>query len=163
MIAPAAVLPTIARLGFDDGWLILGPHFLNFGLPSLLVDHRIAGDAGLGLETFGAHSPRDPWPWAPVQVCRADGHVSIWSRRSPVLIASRWFAEEPAALDGYDQVIAMVGDTHAVQLSWSALWTCRIGLAHLNTPHGRPCGRPRILRGGVTTLASIQGPKHQRR
>jgi len=31
-------LPQIARLGFDHGWRILGPTFLNLGAPVLLVD-----------------------------------------------------------------------------------------------------------------------------
>ena len=156
-----AMFPEVARLGFDAGWLILGPHFLKFGLPTVLVDHRIAGDASLGLEIFGAHRPGTPWAPALVQVCRVRRHVSLLSTPSLVLIASRSFAQDPAALDGYSQVLAMVGDTHAIQLSWSALWAGRIGLAQLSTPYGRSGVGPRISEVAGTTPASIQGPRQQ--
>lgn len=130
-------LPTVARVGFDDGWLILGPHFLNFRLPSLLVDYRLAGEAGRGLETFGAHRPTDPWTLAAVHIRSAYGHLGIVGNQPAVLIASRWLGEGLRVMHGYDKMIVMVGDTHAVQLSWSALWTCRIGLANVTTSAGQ--------------------------
>lgn len=131
MTAGTLTLPTIARFGFDDGWLILGPHFLKFGLPGLLIDYRLADEVCEGLETFGARHPENPWTPAAVDIRCTNGYVGIWTKHPTALVASRWLGKDLDRLKGYDRLLVMVGDTHAVQLSWSALWTCRIGVCKL--------------------------------
>lgn len=128
-------MPQLARLGFDDGWLVLGPHFLNLGLP-VLIDHRLIDSAEtLGLEPFGTRDPRQPLRPARVRVGIAGGGVWLWSsqRSRRALLAAHWFEPIPGALLAQQSlgVVFMTGDTYAVQLSWSALWTCRIGIAAL--------------------------------
>ena len=57
----ADVLPPVKHLGFDHGWLMLGPTFINFQLPVLLVDSVLVGDPiALGLEQFGSRIPAPP-------------------------------------------------------------------------------------------------------
>ncbi len=60
-VAALPGLPRIARLGFDDGWLILNPTFLNFGVPGVLIDYQLVGRTDLGLEPFGTRNPTRPW------------------------------------------------------------------------------------------------------
>jgi hypothetical protein len=140
-------LPRVDRAGFDDGWLILGPHFLNFGVPSLLVDYRLADEAGCGLEIFGVHRPEEAWIPAAVHITSTAANGGIWGNQSIVLIASRRFGRGLEVLDGYDELIVMVGDTYAVQLTWSAL---------LGLPHPFVASIPRAL------LASGHRSSHTR-
>jgi len=127
--APWTVLPPIARLGFDDGWLLLRPTFLNFGLPGLLIDYRLVGPADLGLELFGTREPTRPWASATVHLRRCGGNLTLWSDDPPRLVTARWLEDGARVLDGCDQVILLVGDTRAVQLSWNSLWSCVVGIA----------------------------------
>ncbi len=132
---PFMPMPQVARLGFHDGWLLLNPCFLNLGLPVLLIDHRILEGADrLGLEPFGSRNPRQPLPAANVRAEINGGGISLWStwNSQPVLLAAHWFHSSPAALpesQRLGRLILITGDSYAVQLSWSALWTCRIGIA----------------------------------
>jgi hypothetical protein len=123
----------VARLGFDDGWLMLSRRFLNFGLPVLLVDYRLLEPVQwLGLEHFGLRDPRRRLRTIKVQAEVAGGGVILWStpatKRS--LLAAHWFEQVPAPLHdrALDSMILITGDTYRVQLSWSALWTCSIGV-----------------------------------
>lgn len=127
--------PTVARLGFDDGWLVLGPHFLKLGLPVLLVDHRLVGPVdGLGLESFGSRDPRRPLESAKIRAVLNGGGVSLWaaSAAHQSLLAAHWFEPSPAAVlesQPVQRLILIVGDTYDVELTWSALWTCFVGIA----------------------------------
>lgn len=144
-VAPAAAItrmPQVARLGFDNGWLSLSPHFLNLGLPVLLVDYRLVEDVEmLKLESFGSRDPRQPLHTAGVQAEVSGGGVSLWSTygQQPTLMAAYWREPIPTALlhsQRLEHLILMIGDTYAVQLSWSALWTdCYIGIARVARSH----------------------------
>lgn len=137
-VAALGPLPRIARLGFDDGWLILGPTFFNFGVPSILIDYQLVGPTDLGLEPFGTRDPAAPW--APATACwrRSSGTLGLWTDDPATLVIERWFDFGTHAIDGYDQMILLVGDTRAVELSWSALWTCSIGTVRACTTAGTP-------------------------
>jgi hypothetical protein len=129
--SPRMPLPGVARLGFDDGWLLLGPTFLNLQRPVLLVDHALLGSMnGLGLEPFGSRNPRLSLPECEVDVLRCGSGVSLWTERSSCL-ASHWFGAAPSAsvLTRVPHMILLVGKTYEVEASWSALWACLIGLA----------------------------------
>jgi hypothetical protein len=128
---PRMPLPGVARLGFDDGWLLLGPTFLNLQRPVLLVDQAlIASTAGLGLESFGSRNPRARLPVCGIGVLRCGSGVSLWTERSSCL-AYHWFDAAPPATahPKVRQVVLLVGNTYEIEASWSALWTCLIGLA----------------------------------
>lgn len=128
-------LPPIARLGFDDGWLLLGPTFLNFKLPAIVVDHRLVGPTGFGLETFADRTPGDPWSRSTIDVLRCGGQIAL---RSPQIgsFASHWFDRSAYVLNGFKKLILIIGDTHALELSWSELWECSIGIAELIVGEG---------------------------
>jgi hypothetical protein len=134
-------IPEVARLGFDHGWLCLPPpRFLNLGRPVLLVDFRLIGGdpPSLGLEPFGS---RDPDTELPLTLIETDLHpgrlIALWSadgRGQRQLLA---YNRAATALSAWTEVarcgelaVLIVGDTHAVQLGWAALWDCHIGLTH---------------------------------
>ena len=122
-----ARLPRIARLGFDDGWLVLAPTFLNLGVPILLVDYQIVGPTDLGLEPFSSHRPATPWARAKAHLDQHGGSLALWTDDPPRLVTERWLDLGTCRIDEYQHMILLVGDTQAVQLSWSALWSCSIG------------------------------------
>lgn len=135
---PAARL---GRLGFDRGWLRLDPSFLNLGLPSVLVDHRLIGPVrDLGFERFGDHNPARSFPSVSV-VAEVWGQYAITLfterrgglGRGPVL-AQTWFDNQHTAswstsLRNDQELLIMVGDTFAIELGWAALWDANIGCA----------------------------------
>ena len=127
-------LPQVARLGFDGGWLVLGPHFLNLGRPVLLVDRvHIGPCATFGLEPFGSRDPHSPLPASLIEVDLVGSEVSLWTAKCSdrCLLVARWFDDgESCDLVGDSPGVALlVGDSYAVEASWSALWTCMIGEA----------------------------------
>jgi hypothetical protein len=135
-------LPPVRRLGFDCGWLLLGPTFLNLGRPVLLIDTALLGDAAsYGLEPFGTRNPRKPLPGARLLV-EVSGHlVGIWATSAPDrdLITIGTF-DQPAdlsALSFTERVVLMVGDTWAAQQTWSTLWQFAIGTAPVRDRQGR--------------------------
>lgn len=126
-----AMLPPLARLGFDYGWLMLRPTFLNLRRPVLLVDKQLLGSTlGRGLEPFGSRDPRKRLPDCRVEVGIVGHTVNLWSESSSCL-ASHWFdwvnPQDDFATSG--EMVLLVGSTYAVESSWSALWTCKIGRA----------------------------------
>lgn len=134
-----AELPPVARLGFDDGWLVLGPTFLNLQTPVLLVDQvHIGPHTGFGLEPFGSRDPRSSFPACLIRLVVAGNGVSLWTTLGEHLglLATHWF-EAPVVSTifmGSPSVVLLVGDTYAVQTSWSAMWTCLIGEARVEGP-----------------------------
>lgn len=132
-------LPQIARLGFDHGWLVLGPTFLNLGVPVLLVDQTLAGPGDrLGLEPFGTRDPRTPLPTANARVEIVGPHLGLWDTRPriPELISISTTAsiDDFAALYWAARLVLMVGDTGAAERAWSELWQFTIGLAPIGPP-----------------------------
>lgn len=126
-------LPPLARLGFDDGWLMLRPTFLNLRRPVLLVDKLLLGSiVGLGLEPFGSRDPRARLPDCRVEVAVVGNSVSLWSE-SRSCMASHWFDRVDPRVDfaRFAEMVLLVGSTYAIESSWSALWTCSIGQAQV--------------------------------
>ena len=127
-------LPSIARLGFDHGWLILSPTFLNLGAPTLLLDAALVGDGlSLGLETFGTRDPRQPLPITQLRIDVTGRFVGVWDTRpaDPELITIGTIAS-PSTLELLLQarsLVLFVGDTGAAERSWSELWHCAVGVA----------------------------------
>lgn len=129
---PRKILQPVARLGFDDGWLLLGPTFLNLQCPLLLVDQALIGTtAGFGLELFGHRDPRSALPVCGINVLSSGSGVSLWTEPSTCL-ASHWFDSPVATADAnVPQLVLLIGNTYEVEMSWSALWACVIGLARV--------------------------------
>lgn len=161
---PRTALPPVARLGFDAGWLLLTPTFLNLQRPVLLVDQiHIGPTTGLGLEPFGSRDPRSPLGACGIEVVVAGSGVSLWS--APVeprgLLATHWFdtCNYGDACWGSSEVVLLVGDTYAVDTSWSALWSCLIGKAGIERSSSRSSCTP--ADGGSTESACSTGkPGH---
>lgn len=162
--APLTALPTVARLGFDDGWLLLNPTFLNLQKPVLLVDQIHTGPhAGLGLEPFGSRDPRSSLPACRIRLVVAGSGVSLWTTlgEHAGLLATHWFEahDAPTTCCGSTELILFVGDTYAVEMSWSALWTCSIGKARIDRAYGGAVSAApptNITRTGLTgSLRSI--------
>ncbi len=60
---------------------------------------------------------------------RNGGSLALWTDDPPTLVVERWLDLGARIIDGgHRQMILLVGDTRAVQLSWSALWGCSIGM-----------------------------------
>lgn len=130
-VPPVAAL---ARIGFGSGWLILAPTFLNFGLPAVLVDYRLIQDADLQLEPFASHDPLAPWWEANARLRYSDGKLGLWRLGPERLIAAELQvggAAGIAELSSHNRMVLLIGDTYDVQLSWSALWGCRIGACNM--------------------------------
>lgn len=135
-----ARLPPLARLGFDYGWLFLSPRFLKLGQPCLLVDRQLVGDLhGLGLEPFGRRDPQQPFTTTKIVVRVRGRQLSLWAapRSTPSLLAVADVDTESPDTTYLARAVCfmlLVGDTYTVQLSWSALWTCDVGLAMVDQP-----------------------------
>ena len=126
-------LPQVAHVGFDHGWLLLGPTFLNFGMPMLLVDRVFLDPTPYGLELFGTRDPRAPLPRTPLVIERSGRFVGLRDERTPYadpiaigafsdLWSLDWLADS-------DRTLLGVGDTQGLELSWAALWEFAIGIA----------------------------------
>lgn len=130
----------VARLGFDHGWLFLSPRFLNLGRPVLLVDFRLIGadPASLGLEPFGSRDPDTELPLTRIETdLHPDRLIALWSADGPGQRQLLAYNRAATAIPGWTGVarcgelaVLIVGDTHAVQLGWAALWDCHIGITH---------------------------------
>lgn len=126
-------LPPVARLGFDGGWLLLGPTFLNLRRPVLLVDALLLGSTvGLGLELFGSRDPRARLPNCRVEVGVMGNSVTLWSEPRSCL-ATHWFdwVDPENDFARFTELVLLVGSTYAIESSWSALWTCSVGHARV--------------------------------
>lgn len=129
-----ADIPAVARVGFDHGWYLTGPTFLNLGVPLLLVDQLFVGDpAGYRLERLGGRNPHEPLPMGTLTVQRSGRYVALHTRHhiEPLTIGA--FADPMVLdhLDRTDRVAMAVGDTWAVEQSWCAVFRCAIGIAPL--------------------------------
>lgn len=123
--------PTVKRLGMEDGWWFFCPHFLNLGVPLVFVDTCLVPEAGhRGLEVLGEREPDTPLLPAGLRIrSLGDGLSFYGTGRQPPLLASHWFRtlNLPQSLHSYPVIGVIVGDSYALQLTWSALWRCRIG------------------------------------
>lgn len=135
-------LPQVAHVGFDHGWLLLGPSFLNLGMPMLLVDRVFLGNvAAFGLERFGTRDPRTPLPKSHLVVERSGRFIGIRGDRSTdrTLIAIGSFTDLGSLdeLSTYGHLVLAAGDTWAAEHSWSALWQFDLGTASIQQrgPH----------------------------
>jgi hypothetical protein len=143
-------MPALARLGCDDGWLSLSPYFLNFRTPVLLVDQQIVGwPQRLGLEPFGDRDPSRSLPTSTIRTSISGGGVALYarSRTGQALLAAHWFDDHEAPIHRWPStrtIVLIVGDSRAVQLSWSAIWTCWIGRARQL--------RPSVMNGNLPEL-----------
>lgn len=129
-------LPAITRLGFDHGWLLLGPTFLKLGMPVLLVDTALVGDCtSFGLEPFGERDPRKPLPISQLRVEVSGRYVGISDTRpADVELITIGTFEDPTRLKALlvaEQLALLIGDTRAAQQSWSALWQFWIGVGSI--------------------------------
>lgn len=127
--------PTVKRLGLDDGWWFFCTHFLNLGLPLVFIDSCLLPRAeDLGLEALGTRKPETPLPLVDLRITLLGNGVTLYNAdASPPVVAAHWFRslELPSARPA-SSVGIIVGDSYALQLSWSALWRCRIGAAAHN-------------------------------
>lgn len=123
--------PTIKRLGLDDGWWFFGPHFLNLGLPLVFIDACLFPAAEeLGLEHFGRRRPDSPLPSIDLGIGLLGDAVGLHvADQRQGFFAAHWFRQ--LRLPSPTQTTSMaivVGDSYALQLTWSALWTSHIGV-----------------------------------
>lgn len=158
-------LPTVARLGFDYGWLRLDPTFLNFGRAGLLIDYRLFhGDPyALGFENFGS---REPKVGLPITTIRADLRsrygieLQVPDRGREVgCLAARSFDQEHGPnwmrrAHGDRSLLVLVGDTYQIQLGWPALWHCAIGVAFACCPTQSSSSHYRTIVGRPSRLES---------
>lgn len=125
--------PTVKRLGLEDGWALFCPHFLNLGVPVLFVDACLIPEAEhLGFEPFGTRKPDAPLPMVDLHMTLLGNGVTLHNaHRHRDLMTSHWFRAItlPQALQSASHVGILVGESYALDLTWSALWTCCIGAA----------------------------------
>lgn len=130
--------PTVKRLGLEEGWWFFCPHFLNLGLPLLFVDAcLLPGAEDLGFESFGTRRPEIPLPSVDLRVELLGDGVSLYSSgRQSHFVAGHWFRKlRLLPLPAHDSSVGiLVGDSYALQLTWSTLWRCRIGATVMFRP-----------------------------
>ena len=126
-------LPQVAHVGFDHGWLLLGPTFLNLGMPMLLVDRVFLDPTPYGLELFGTRNPRTPLPQTPLLVERSGRFLGLRDRRTscadPIAIGAFTNPGCLGLLATTSSLVLAVGDSWAAEQSWSTLWRFEIGVA----------------------------------
>jgi hypothetical protein len=130
------VLPDVARLGFDDGWLLLPPTFLNLRMPVLVVDHAYIGNPTyFGLGPFGSCDPATPLPWTSLLISSYGDVIILHSRSTPV-IATACLQGSMRMLAAHPYAILVVGSTYELQSTWAALWKMSIGRAKIASCEG---------------------------
>lgn len=131
---PPSPLPKVARLGFDDGWLLLPPTFLNLRVPVMVVDHAYIGDPRrFGLQPFGACDPNAPLPMADLVVSSRSGVIIIQRKATTEIVASvRLHVDRAMSLfSSYPAGLIIIGSTYELESTWAALWTMSIGRVKL--------------------------------
>lgn len=125
--------PMIKRLGFEDGWWLLSPHFLKLGLPVVLVDECFLPEHALRhLEFFGTQKPEVPLPHSGMRVeWRGYGIQLYDTQRDSRALASNWYRTStlPIPPATASVLLLLVGNSYALHESWSALWSSRVGVA----------------------------------
>lgn len=127
-------LPCVARLGFDDGWLLLPPTFLNLRAPVVVLDHAYIGDSSnYGLQPFGACDPKAPLPRTYLMISSYGDLITIRSRSTAEILATTWRQDQAVPmLATYSVAVMIIGSTYELQLTWAALWTMAIGRAEIS-------------------------------
>jgi hypothetical protein len=132
------VLPDVARLGFDYGWLLLPPTFLNLHLPVLIVDHAYVGDPGrFGLEQFGACDPRASLPRGDLAIRSFGDLIIVRSKSTSDVIATTCLPGSTPVLAAYLSAVLITGSTYELQSTWAALWAMSIGRADITNSEER--------------------------
>jgi len=134
--------PVVKRLGFEDGWWLLSPHFLKLGMPLVLVDECLLPEsASKHLEVFGARRPQTPFATSGVRA-EWHGHGVLLRdvQRDGRMLAWHWFRAPtlPIPPTAARLLLLVVGDSSALQASWSALWTSRVGVAAISRGEATP-------------------------
>lgn len=131
-------LPRVARLGFDDGWLLLPPTFLNLRAPVVVLDHAYIGDPyNYGLQPFGSCDPKAPLPRARLVINSYGDVITIRSRSTAEILATTWRQDRAVPmLATYSVAVLIIGSTYELQSTWAALWTMAIGRAEISKPRG---------------------------
>lgn len=132
-------LPAVARLGFNDGWLLLPPTFLNLRVPVVVVDHAYIGDpTAFGLEPFGACDPRSPLPQTDLVINPYGALIIIRSTSTATILASACLPDRRVLpmLASYGAAALIVGSTYELESTWAALWTMFVGTAKINNLQG---------------------------
>lgn len=125
-------LPRLARLGFDDGWLLLSPTFLNFRVPVVVVDHAHIGDPdSFGLKPFGACDPSEPLPRTSLVISWYGNLIAIRPRSTRHILASTCLHDccLSSMIATHREAALFIGSTYELQSTWAALWTMCIGTA----------------------------------
>lgn len=125
-------LPRIARLGFDDGWLLLASTFLNLHVPVVVVDHAHIGDPhSFGLKPFGACDPRAPLPRTNLAISWYGDLITIRTRSTAKVLASTCLHDccLSSMIATHREAALFIGSTYELQSTWAALWTMCIGTA----------------------------------
>lgn len=127
-------LPSVARLGFNDGWLLLAPTFLNLGVPVLVTDHAYVGDPySFGLRPFGACDPKAPLPLTSLVISSYGELIAIRTRSTTEILASACLRDCTTLqlFATYRTAVLVIGSTYELESTWAALWTMFIGRAEI--------------------------------
>lgn len=120
-------IPSLARLGFGDGWLVLPPTFLNLKRPVVIIDRAYTGDPDrYGLEPFGTRNPTIPPPWTHLTIHPFGDRITI-RERAGMIMATTSLGCGPDLISGYADAVLLVGHTYELESTWAALWTMSIG------------------------------------
>lgn len=126
-------LPPVRRVGYDHGWHMLGPTFLNLRMPMLIVDRVFLDATDYGLEHFGTRDPHSPLPRIPLIIERSGRFVALYDARAqqtePVAVGAFANLTLLKWLTDTDKVVTAIGNTRAMELSWAALWDFSVGIA----------------------------------
>jgi len=133
LLRPGAPVTQVARLGFDDGWLLLPPTFLNLGMPVVVADRAHIGDpSSYGLQPFGHCDPEVPLPRTRLVVGSCGNLIDIRARSTTEILATTWLHDRARPrLTRYPIAVLIIGSTYELQSSWAALWTMSIGRAKI--------------------------------
>ena len=123
--------PPVARFGFDNGWHFFPPSFLNLGMPGVLVDSRLLACPVPDLEHFAERDPGSPWRDTKFRLRCSDGCTSVWLREPDRLVATSFGYSQFTTMSQQHRVVLFVGNSYDVELSWSSLWDCQVGLCTL--------------------------------
>lgn len=125
-------LPRVARLGFDDGWLLLSPTFLNLRVPVVVVDHAHTGDPySFGLKPFAACDPSEPLPATNLVISWYGDLIAIRTRSTPEILASTCLHDccLSSMIATHREAVLFIGSTYELQSTWATLWTMSTGTA----------------------------------
>ncbi|QGN34484.1 hypothetical protein [Microlunatus sp. Gsoil 973] len=128
--------PRLVQLGYDDGWLLLPPTFLNLRIPVVIVDHAYTDDPiRFGLEPFGTRDPKEALPQTDLRITYYGNVIALRTRSTAeVLTTTVVRRRSPESVLGRHGAAALIiGNTYNLESTWAALWTMAIGKAKITT------------------------------